>query len=186
MSPNQKFKIVAIVGMPGSGKSAVSKVFERQGYRKVRFGDVTDEEVKKQGLELNEENERRVREELRKQHGMAAYAIMNLPRISDALQASNVVIDGLYSWEEHKFLKEEFDGAFSTVAVWAPPRVRYQRLKNRTVRRLTPDESKARDFAEIENVNKGGPIAMADYTILNDSTLESLISQVMGVIRALK
>jgi len=32
---------------------------------------------------------------------MAAYAKLNLPRIDETLQKSNVVLDGLYSWEEY-------------------------------------------------------------------------------------
>ncbi len=40
-------RIVALVGMPGSGKSEVAKVFEKNGYKTIRFGDVTDEEVKR-------------------------------------------------------------------------------------------------------------------------------------------
>ena len=38
---------------------------------------------------------------LRKELGMAAYAILNRPRIDTALEKSNVVADGLYSWEEY-------------------------------------------------------------------------------------
>ena len=81
-------KVVSIVGMAGAGKSVVARVFENAGYRKVRFGDITEEEVRKRGLELNEENERKVREQLRVQHGMAAYAILNLPRIEALLKES--------------------------------------------------------------------------------------------------
>ena len=58
-------KVAALVGMPGSGKSEVARVFKKHGYATVRFGDITDEEVKKRGLKLDEENERLVREELR-------------------------------------------------------------------------------------------------------------------------
>ena len=59
-------KVVSIVGMAGAGKSEVARLFERKGFVRVRFGDVTDEEVARRGLELNEENERTVRELLRK------------------------------------------------------------------------------------------------------------------------
>ena len=64
-------KVVAIVGMAGSGKSEVARQFEKTGYIRIRFGDITDEEVKKRGLPLNEENERQVREQLRQRarHG---------------------------------------------------------------------------------------------------------------------
>ena len=179
-------KVVALVGMPGSGKSEVAKVFEANCYKTIRFGDVTDEEVKKRGLELNEKNEKSVREEMRALHGMAVYAVLNLPRIEAALKSSDVVLDGLYSWEEYKYLVQELGKKFEIIAVWAPPRLRYSRLKQRKIRPLSPEQAKARDFAEIENVNKGGPIAMADYTISNDSTLESLIAQANNIIKAVQ
>ncbi|MBN1690562.1 MAG: AAA family ATPase [Dehalococcoidia bacterium] len=179
-------KVVALVGMPGSGKSEVARVFQKRGYASVRFGDITDEEVRKRGLKLDEENERLVREDLRQQHGMAAYAILNLPRIEAALEKSSVVIDGLYSWEEYKYLKGRLGGRLHVVAVWAPPEVRYARLKGRAVRPLTPAQAGERDYAEIENVNKGGPIAMADHTIVNNGTLEALRQQAGSIIEVLK
>ena len=98
-------KVVSIVGMAGSGKSEVAKIFEEDGFKRIRFGDITDEEVGRMGLELNEENERHVRQQLRKEHGMSAYAKLNLPWIDAALKSSDVVVDGLYSWEEYTLLK---------------------------------------------------------------------------------
>lgn len=178
--------VVALVGMPGSGKSEVARVFASNAFSIIRFGDVTDEEVKNRGLKLSEENERVVREELRKKHGMAAYAMLNLPRIESALKKSHVAIDGLYSWEEYKFLKGKLGGGLKVVAVWSPPALRYARLISRPVRPLTMEQAAARDYAEIENVNKGGPIAMADFMISNCSTLESLVEQADNVIRVLK
>lgn len=179
-------KVVSIVGMAGAGKSAVARVFEAGGFKKVRFGDITDEEVKKRGLELNEENERHVREQLRKEHGMAAYAILNLPRIDAIIKSSNVVVDGLYSWEEYTLLKSRYGDKFCLVAVWAFPRTRYKRLAGRAVRPLTTEEAASRDKAEIENSNKGGPIAMADFTIINESSLEELQKEAKKVLSALK
>jgi dephospho-CoA kinase len=179
-------KVVSIVGMAGSGKSEVAGVFETSGFIRVRFGDITDEEVGKRGLELTERNERKVREHLRQEHGMAAYAILNLPKIDAALKNSNVVIDGLYSWEEYTFLKDYYGANFYVVAVWASPQTRYARLGSRTKRGLTVAEAASRDEAEIENVNKGGPIAMADFTIINDSSLEKLREAAGRIIEDLK
>jgi len=179
-------RAVALVGMPGAGKSEVARIFAQNGYQVVRFGDVTDEEVRKRGLQLDEKSERKVREELRQVHGMAAYAILNLPRINRALKSSDVIIDGLYSWEEYKFLLDKLEGGLRTVAVWAPPGLRYQRLANRNVRPLTLEQARTRDFAEIENVNKGGPIAMADYIIRNDATLDALADQTASILRELQ
>ncbi len=179
-------KVVSIVGMAGSGKSEVARLFRKNGFITVRFGDLTDEEVKKRGLELNEKNERRVRELLREEHGMDAYAMLNLPRIESGLQSSDVVVDGLYSWEEYSFLKTQYGEEFIVVAVWASPRTRYSRLTSRSVRGRTTEEAASRDRAEIENINKGGPIAMADFTILNESSLTDLKKEVERIISSLR
>ena len=179
-------KVVSIVGMPGAGKSAVSGVFEEEGFTRVRFGDITDREVARRGLGLSEQNERRVRELLRQEHGMAAYARLNLPRIDAALKHSSVVVDGLYSWEEYLLLKENYKDCLFLVAVWASPKIRYARLKDRANRRLTAEEAAERDRAEIENINKGGPIAMADYTIINESSLMELERQAKEVVLRLR
>jgi dephospho-CoA kinase len=179
-------RVVAIVGMAGSGKSEVARLFEENGFARIRFGDVTDEEIRKQGLELSEENERHVREELRKEYGMAAYAILNLSRIDLARKQSDVVLDGLYSWEEYTFLKAYYGEDFCIVAVWASPKERYARLSDRANRGLTAEEAAERDRAEIENVNKGGPIAMADFTTINQSSLTDLREEVREVICRLK
>jgi len=179
-------KVVSVVGMPGAGKSEVARVFEENGFFKVRFGDVTDKELAKRGLALNEENERYIRELLRKEHGMAAYARLNLPRIDSALEHSDVAIDGLYSWEEYTFLKTQYREDFHVVAVWASPGTRYGRLTSRLNRCLTLEEAANRDRAEIENINKGGPIAMADFTIINESSLANLREETRRIISKLR
>jgi len=167
--------------MAGAGKSEVAKVFEERGFVRVRFGDVTDDEIRKRGLPLNEESERKVRELLREQYGMAAYAMLNLSRIDLARTQSNVVIDGLYSWEEYFFLKTYYDESLCLVAVFASPKMRYERLAKRMERRLLIEEAASRDRAEIEKLNKGGPIAVADFTIINESSLKDLRRKVREV-----
>ncbi|MFH0914526.1 MAG: AAA family ATPase [Chloroflexota bacterium] len=179
-------KVVAVVGMAGAGKSEVARVLEEEGFIRVRFGDITDEEIRRRGLQLNEENERRVREELRREHGMSAYARLNLPRIEAARQKSDVVLDGLYSWEEYTFFRDYYGGDFSTVAVWASPRTRYARLGGRAYRPLTREEAESRDRVELERLNKGGPIAMADFTVVNESSREDLKRKVGEIIPALR
>ena len=116
---------------------------------------------------------------------MEAYAKLNLPKIDAALLNSNVVVDGLYSWEEYKLLKTKYGDKFLVLAVWASPAARYRRLGSRKIRPLTLEEAAARDYAEIENIKKGGPIAMADFTILNDSTLDNLSEATGKIIKGL-
>ena len=179
-------KVVAVVGMTGSGKSEIARLFSTGGFITVRFGDITDEAVQKLGLPFTEENERPVREGIRKEHGMAAYAKLSIPRIDDGLRRSNVVVDGLYSWEEYLLLKEQYGDRFMVVGVWSSPQDRYRRLANRKVRPLILREAISRDRAEIENLNKGGPIAMADFTILNNGSMSDMKKQVERIIARLR
>ena len=79
-------KIIAVIGMCGSGKSEAVKYFEQNGYIKVYFGEVVIEELKRRGLEINEKNERLVREDLRKEYGMGVMAIKSIDKIKDYLK----------------------------------------------------------------------------------------------------
>jgi dephospho-CoA kinase len=178
-------KVVAVVGMAGSGKSEAARFFEEKGYFRVRFGDITDAEMIKRGLEPCEASERYCRELLRKELGMAAYAILNRPAIDAALEKVNVVADGLYSWEEYLSFKEYYGSRFFVVAIFSSTKNRYARLAKRELRPLTAEEAAGRDRAEIELLNKGGPIAMADYTILNEQFIDYLKLQVELVIARL-
>jgi dephospho-CoA kinase len=178
-------RIAAIVGMPGAGKSEVSSYLVAQGLRCIHFGAVTQEELLRRGLPVNEANERLVRESLRATRGMAAYALLNLERIDTALQSGSVVVDGLYSWEEYLVLKERYGERLVMVAVTASPATRARRLSTRPVRPLTADDLALRDRAEIEKLNKGGPIAMADIMLINEGTVQQLHIQTEQVREAM-
>jgi dephospho-CoA kinase len=178
-------KVVAVVGMAGSGKSEVARFFAEKGFFRVRFGDITDAEMKKRGLEPCEASERTCRELLRRELGMAAYAILNRPAIDAALEKTDVVADGLYSWEEYLSFKEYYGDRFFVVAVFSSPKTRYARLAKREVRPLQAEEASSRDLAEIKMLNKGGPIALANYTILNEQFLDYLKLQTELVIACL-
>jgi dephospho-CoA kinase len=167
-------KIIAVIGMCGSGKSEAVKFFVESGYKRVYFGEVVMNEMKRLGLEVNEANERATRENLRKEFGMGAMAVKSLPIIKDFMKHSNVVIESLYSWEEFKILKNEFGEAFKLLNIYTTKELRYERLLKRPFRPLTNEESKSRDISEIEKLDKGGPIAYADYLIMNDGTLDEM------------
>ena len=167
-------KIIAVIGMCGSGKSEAVKYFVDKGFRKVYFGDVVIKELKSRGLEINEANERKVREDLRKKLGMGVMALKSIDTIKEYFKTDNVVIESMYSWEEFKIIKEAFGDAFELLAIYTTKKLRYERLRKREFRPLTIVEAISRDLSEIENLDKGGPIAYADYTIINDSDLIEL------------
>ena len=165
-------KIIAIVGMCGSGKSIATDILVSKGYEKVYFGGVTMDKLKEENLEVNPQNEKMMREKLRKEYGMAAYAKILLPKILELSKKSNVVLDGLYSWDEYQILETELKDKFTTIAIVTDKKIRYNRLEKRVIRPLTSIEAKERDLAEINNIAKAPPIAYADYYICNNGSLE--------------
>ncbi len=170
--------IFAVVGMAGSGKTEVVKYLEKKGFKRVYFGELTLEEIKKRGLKINEKNEKKIREELRRKYGMAAYALLNLKKIEEKFAKDKVVIDGLYSWDEYKVLKNRFKNNLVIIAVVTPRLIRYQRLAKRPLRKLSFKEAEARDYDEIEKLAKGGPIAIADFYLINDKDFSYLYQQI--------
>ena len=184
-------KLIAIVGMTGSGKTVVSDYLVNKGFKYLRFGQITIDIIKEKNLESTEKNERKIRESIRKKYGMGGFAILNLPKIEKLIKEGDVVADGLYSWSEYKILKEKFKDDITVVAVYASPEIRYDRLAKRKLneddinirnRPMTYEKAKSRDYAEIENLDKGGPIAMADFTIINEGTIEELYKKVEDVL----
>lgn len=167
-------KIIAFVGMPGAGKSEAAEYLKEKGIPFIRFGSITDEGLKELRLEINPDNEEMFREKLRSELGMAAYAIKAERRIGQLLKESSTIgIDGLYSWEEYVYLKERFPNLI-LVHIFAKPNIRYARLLKRPIRPVPYEKSRKRDIAELEKLNKGGPIAIADYMIQNEGDLEAM------------
>jgi len=176
-------KIIAVVGLTGSGKTEAVLRFIKHGFERTGFNEPTYEEVDKLGLERNETNERVTREKMRKEFGMGVMAERSLPLVNSAIAKSkSVVVESLYSWSEYKIMKKSFGDSFGVLAVYAPPKMRYARLAIRPVRPLTEELAMSRDYAEIENVEKGGPIAMADWTIQNIGTLNVFVAEVDSLI----
>ena len=178
-------KLIAFVGMSGSGKSVANDILEEQGWKKVYFGGITMDILKEQGLEFTQENEKPLREKLRKEHGMGAYAKLSLPKINELIKDNNVFIDGLYSWDEYKVLQEEFEDNIKLIAIIADKNIRYDRVSKREIRPLKAEEVMKRDIAEIENLAKGGPIAYADYYIYNNSDINAYIERLNEIINKL-
>lgn len=174
MTERENLKILAFVGLAGSGKSTAVEHFTQKGYPKVYFGGVILAAMKEAGIEITAENEKTFREKFREDNGKDAVVNKIVEQIRNLAEAGQrrIIADGIYSWTEYKIMKSAFPGELTLAAVVAPRRLRYHRLSQREIRPLTSSESYERDQTEIENLEKGGPIAIADHYIINDGSIE--------------
>ena len=169
-------KIIALVGLAGSGKSSAVEYLTEKGFPKIYFGGVIYKAMDEAGIEKTWDNQQQFREEIRRREGKDFVIKRVIKNIHDLVNAgqNKIVLDGLYTWSEYKFLKHEFPGQVVVIAIVTPKYLRYQRMAKRAERPMQPHEVDQRDWSEIENLEKGGPIAIADYFIINDGSLEQL------------
>ena len=177
-------KLIAVVGMSGSGKSVATTYLEDQGYKKIYFGGVIYDKMKEAGIEITPDSQKEFRENLRKEHGMGVVAKILLPKIEEAYKMGDTVLDGLYSWDEYLILEDKFKD-LKLICVCTDKKIRYNRVSKRKVRALNHEEIIKRDVEEIENSAKGGPIAFADYYILNNGDLNSFYKRLEEILESI-
>lgn len=172
----ENVKILAVVGMSGSGKSVIVDHLTDKNYPKVYFGGMIYKEMEKRGIERTEdgESEKKFREEIRETEGKDWVVRQVIAETKDLIAAGQkcIVLDGVYSWTEYKTLKHEFPTSLTFLAVVVDRKLRYERVARRPGRSFDGKAIRERDRSEIENLEKGAPIAMADYYILNNGTIE--------------
>jgi dephospho-CoA kinase len=178
--------LVSVTGMPGSGKSIVaSRIAQILNCPIYSMGDIVRREVQRRGLALTSSNIEKTAVELRKEIGPGAVAIL----LKHELEKSNsncAIIDGMRSLDEARLLAKL--GPLCIIAVHASPMTRFNRIISRSRR---GDASNWQEFIERDLNNLklgiGNLIALADFMIVNESTLSELearASKVAEVIRS--
>lgn len=183
-------KILAVVGMSGSGKSVVVDHLTDRGYPKVYFGGMIYKEMEKRGIERTEdgESEKEFREMIRETEGKDWVVRQVIEETKNLIAAGQrrVILDGVYSWTEYRTLKKEFPKNLTFLAVVVDKKIRYDRVARRPGRSFDGTAIRERDRSEIENLEKGGPIAAADYYVLNNGTIEELCDDVDKVLKEIE
>lgn len=176
--------LICVTGMPGSGKSVVSRIISSILNAKViSMGDVVREEAARRGMPQDIMSMTKFAEELRRKYGKDIVARMTLKYIEDRGLSGIIVIDGVRSLDEVKVFNSY--GNVIIVAVHASPRTRYERLRNRGRRDDPKDwnEFLIRDNKEL-SFGIGNVIALADIMIINESkSLEDLRNEVESKIK---
>lgn len=176
--------LIAIVGLPGAGKTDAAQFFKEKGNPVVSFGKIITELVEKKYGQQTEQYHKIVREGIRDEHGIEALAVLSEDKIKKALEKNNIVIiDGMRSWEEYLYLKKKLsDVNIYIVALFADKKVRYTRISSRNSDR--PEHyGEERDINELVRVNMGPTIAYADFLIKNNFSKEDFHDKLDEVYR---
>ncbi|MEM2263523.1 MAG: AAA family ATPase [Candidatus Bathyarchaeia archaeon] len=177
--------VVGLAGMPGAGKSVVVNAARVGGYAVVVMGDEVREEARRKGLEPTPENLGRIMLELRRLCGEAVIAKRCIPKILEKTE-SRVIVDGVRSLAEVEEFRRHFP-KFTLIAVHSSPETRFKRL----FRRQRSDDPKSweifreRDMREL-SVGLGNAIAMAEYMIVNEESLEAAKKQAAMVLKRIE
>lgn len=179
-------RVIATVGLPGSGKGEAAKVAEERGVPVVVMGDVIRAACRERGLDPAEHHGR-VARALREEEGPGAIAARTLPRVRDHLEADDadvVLVDGVRSDVEVDRFEEAFGDAFTLVSVEAPYGVRRERLAERG-RDLVDGEDgeglRERDEREL-SFGMGTAMERADVVIENTESLAAFRERVQEVL----
>lgn len=179
--------IIGVAGKIGSGKDTVAKYIAREyGFKFASIGDVVREELKRRGLPITRNQSARISKHMREKYG-EDYWVRRLADKIKRYKWRDVVVSGVRSPSDVKFLKKAFRD-FVLVKVCAKPRIRYERLKKR--RRpgypKTYEEFKFQDKRECKTFNIDSTFRVADYSVQNNSSLESLYDQVDSLMKTIK
>ncbi|WP_181692002.1 AAA family ATPase [Natronomonas sp. LN261] len=175
-------RVIATVGLAGSGKGEFAAVAERAGVPVVTMGDVIRAECRKRGLDPAERHGE-VASTLREENGPAAVAEASLPHVESALEdADTVVVDGIRSDTEADVFEHRFDDSFTLVGIEAPFEIRRTRIDERGRDDVENGEDLvARDEREL-GFGLGDALDRADVTIENTGSLGAFRERVRGVL----
>ncbi len=171
-------KLIAFIGMPGSGKSEASDVARRLKIPVVNMGDVVRKEAARRGLSPTDENIGGTGTALRRDEDMNAIAKRCVPEIRQ-LDRDLVVIDGTRNIEEVNYFKKQFGSDFKLIAIHAPFDVRFERMKKRARSddMTAIEELKRRDERE-KSWGLDKAMELSDINLNNTGSLEKFREEI--------
>lgn len=174
--------IIGITGTDGAGKGTVVQyLVDNEGYTHYSSREFLLTELQKANIMPTRNELRLIANKLRAQHGddylaKRAYELINKKEIKKA------AVESIRTTAEALYIKQH--GGI-LLAVDANPEIRYDRVQKR---RSESDKVSYEEFLAHEELERNDPdphgmqkakvMEMADYTIMNDSSIEELQKQV--------
>ena len=171
-------KILAIVGLPGSGKTTAIEAIKDLG-TVVTMGDIVRDEVKRRNIDPSGINLGKIAQQLRKSGGPDVIAKKCVDLINK-MNVEIIFIDGIRSLAEVNIFRKFWK--FPIIAIVINEKKRLRRLfkRSRSDDPKNLEELKERDIRELKfGLDK--VLKEADYKIKNNSTIDDLKSKTRDI-----
>ena len=174
-------QIIGITGTLGAGKGTiVEHLIKNKGFRHYSVRQFLIEEIETRGLPVNRDTMTNVANELRAAN--TSYYIVGELYKKALASGQNAVIESIRTPGEVEFLKQQ--GNFILIAVDADTKIRFDRIKKRKsetdqidFETFAANEKREMTTADPNKQNLQKCIQMADFTLLNNGTIDELIQQ---------
>jgi len=158
-----------------SGKRTIAEYLNKKGFRVLTFSfDVLDVELKKRNISITRKNQQDLGNEIRAREGAGGLAKRLVAMIEPG---KDYVLDGIRNPGEVLELKKLKD--FILIAIDSSQKLRFERIVSRNMERDPKTwedflKADARDFDDgiVSGLQIKKCMEMADYTIVNDSSVE--------------
>jgi len=178
-------RVVALIGLPGAGKGAVSDILKEKGFRHVATGDMVREEAIRHGVGIDDRYKLHgIANDIQAEGGPEALA----KRVIEKIRASveNVwVVDGIRHPAQVAELKEKMNALILGITATREVLIKRILSRKRTGDPKTPKE--ASDLIDREwglgatktpSIQVGKCMLMVDEIIENNGTLHSLKKEI--------
>ena len=175
-------KLILTTGMPGAGKEEFLLAASDSGIPFLRMGDIVREFHAKRSEEDRDLSVGQLANLDRQRYGFDIWA----KRAMEKMYGDIFMIDGCRSMDEVRAYRNISDDV-NIVGIFASPATRYDRLvkRGRDDAPKNIEEFQARDTREL-GWGLGETMALADYMIINESSLEDFkrdVKKLMGDFR---
>ena len=172
-------KVIAISGMPASGKSTVSKILNKKGVKLIHLGDFIWNYLKEQHIRRTQETGNMASLYFWAQYKdipIAEWAYEQIMKKDSEIY----IIDGIRAVEEVQFFRHKFKNNFLLVSVLASPKIRKSREEKR--KRFRKIDFEVRDKEEL-TIGVGEVIAISDYYIDGNKTKKEVKKQAEAIFK---
>ena len=179
--------IIGIVGLPGSGKTSLSGIMKRRGFKVLEMGDIVRKGMAREGVPLTGPGMREYANALKSRHGKDWIAKEAMKEISmRRLSGKDFAVSSIRTPEEVLYFRRRLR-RMVIIGLVAPPETRFRRL----MRRGRKDDPKSRKGFELRERKESGwrtpeAVRMADYVLCNTGTIADLRTGMDEVLKNLK